>query len=87
MTDAPNSEERHEAQLAREAVDRVLVLERVISYAQRHQLTAVELVEMADALELTVELEQLTATSAERQHLLVTARLKLRELRQAKLTG
>lgn len=77
MTVAPHGEQREEERAERESVARQKTAVRLISYAQRQRLTADELVQMADMLELGIELDELAATSPERQRLLAAARARL----------
>ena len=83
MTVAPGNEQRLEDQVARETVDRLKVAVRLVSYAQRHRLTGLELVWMAEALELDGELKQLAGTSAERHRRIAELEAQLRELEAA----
>jgi hypothetical protein len=83
VTVAPNNEERLEAQVERETVDRLKVAVRLVAYAKRHQVTGLELVWMAEALELGTELRQLAGTSVERHRRLDELEAQLRELELA----
>jgi hypothetical protein len=87
MTTPPGNEARLEAQVAREIDDQKKTAVRLVSFAHRHQLTAVELVAIAQSLGLDEELDDLAGTSPERQRLLAAARAAQLELEMDRRLG
>jgi hypothetical protein len=77
MTSQPRSEEFHEEQAERDHQSRLKTLTRLLAFAQRQQMPAVVFLDIVEQLDLDEELDELAATSTERQERLAAARLAL----------
>jgi hypothetical protein len=73
----PDGEAFLAAKEERSLEDQLKTAVRLISYAQRHQLSAVALIGMAEMLGLDEQLDELAATSPEHQRSIAAARAEL----------